>query len=62
MKGNDIYDVKETKESLHMIRKKYNQTKLDDSFQRRGGMEPWLWLDKEGFRAIYGVGLWGCCV
>jgi hypothetical protein len=39
MKGNDIYDVKETKESLHMIRKKYKQTKLDDSFQRRGGME-----------------------
>lgn len=39
MKGNDIYDVKETKESLHIIKKKYNQTKLDDSFQRRGGME-----------------------
>ena len=39
MKGNDVYDVKETKESLHIIRKKYNQTKLDDSFQRRGGVE-----------------------
>ena len=39
MKGHDVYDVKETKESLHIIRKKYNQTKLDDGFQRRGGME-----------------------
>jgi len=39
MKGNDVYDVKETKESLHIIKKKYNQTKLDGSFQRWGGME-----------------------
>jgi len=38
MKGNDIYDVKETKESLHIIRKRYKQTKLDD-FQRNGGVE-----------------------
>ena len=39
MKGNDVYDVKETKESLHIIKKKYNQTKLDGSFQRWGGVE-----------------------
>lgn len=39
MKGNDVYDVKETKESLHIIRKKYIQTYLDGSFQRWGGVE-----------------------
>jgi hypothetical protein len=52
MKGNDVYDVKETKESLHIIKKKYNQTKLDDSFQRRGGMERgsgWTKKDSEAY-------------
>ena len=37
--GTDRYDYKETKESLWQIAKRYNETKLDDNFQRRGGVE-----------------------
>mgnify|MGYP003628064182 CR=1 FL=1 len=37
--GTDKYDYKETKESLWQIAKRYRETKLDDNFQRRGGVE-----------------------
>ncbi len=52
MRGNDKYDVKETKESLYMIRKYYNDTELDPSFQRLGGMDNgsgWSKKDSEGY-------------
>ena len=37
--GADRYDYKETKESLHIITNRYAVTKLDDCFQRKGGVE-----------------------
>jgi hypothetical protein len=59
MRGNDKYDVKETKESLYMIRKLYGETELDPSFQRLGGMENgsgWSTKESEGYMSSLFMG------